>query len=192
MPRVLRNVVMCWGGRADYKRWTSPDGLEKWWDERTNLLAALIPAGSRVLEFGAGRRRLEERLPAGCTYIPSDLVERGPGTVVLDLNRRPLPDLLHLRPEVAIFGGVLEYVRDARGIAQWLASSGVTMSIASFDAFPQRLGWMRRYAELKRRVHHGYMNHLTEEQLLNGFEAAGFTCTRRQRWADQVILQFSR
>ena len=75
-------------------------------------IAKLIPAGSNVIEFGAGRRQLEKFLPAGCTYTPSDLVDRGPGTIVCDLNRPPLPDLRHLRLKVAVFGGVLEYVAD--------------------------------------------------------------------------------
>src|SRR5690348_9570014 len=80
--RLVRNTVMRWSGTADHARWSSPGGLEEWWVERTGILAQLLPAGSRVIEFGAGRRQLEKLLPNGCTYIPSDLVDRGPGTIV--------------------------------------------------------------------------------------------------------------
>jgi len=190
-PRVLRNAVMSLRGRADYKRWASSNGLEAWWEERTQQLAALVPVGSRIIEFGAGRRQLEQLLPADCTYTPSDLVVRGPGTLVLDLNTRPLPALPQI-PEVAVFGGVLEYISDVRGLVQWLADSGVTLCVASFDPAPKELGHIARYRELNRRLYYGYMNHLTEDQLVQAFEAAKFRCVHRQTWTKQVIFQFHR
>ena len=99
-------------GRADYRRWKALQHHEQWWDERTEEMARLIPPGSIIIEFGAGRRQLERFLPPGCKYVPSNLVDRGPGTIVCDLNRLPLPDLRHLCLNVAVFGGVLEYVAD--------------------------------------------------------------------------------
>jgi hypothetical protein len=182
---------MSWSGRADYKRWSSSSGLEAWWDERTQRLAALVPVGSQVIEFGAGRRQLERYLPANCHYTPSDLVDRGTRTLVLDLNTRPLPFLPQL-PGVAVFGGVLEYISDVRGLVQWLAESGVTLCVASFDPVPKELGNIARYRELNRRLYYGYMNHLTEDQLVQTFEAAKFRCVHRQAWTTQVIFQFHR
>ena len=120
LRRILRNFVMRLAGRADYRRWVSPAGHETWWDERTQLIASMIPTGARVIEFGCGRRQLENFLPDECTYVPSDLVERGPGTIVCDLNTRPLPDLGHLALQVAVFGGVLEYVCDVESVIQWV------------------------------------------------------------------------
>ena len=70
-------------------------------------MAELIPKGSVVLEFGAGRRQTEKWLDAGCTYIPSDVVSRGPDTIVLDLNSSTLPDLTSLGIHFVLFGGVL-------------------------------------------------------------------------------------
>jgi hypothetical protein len=145
-----------------------------------------------VIEFGAGRRQLERWLPPGCDYIPSDLVDRGAGTLVCDLNRRPLPDLRRLGPEVAVFGGVLEYIRDVGALARWLAREGITTCVASFDPAPANAGLIARLRERFRRAYWGYMNGLTEERLLDSFEAAGFTCVDRQTWTGQVILRFSR
>ena len=176
--------------RSDYKRWTSARGLEEWWDERTERIARLVPPESRVIEFGAGRRTLEKLLPKGCSYIPSDLVDRGPKTIVCDLNLRPLPNLLHLNCQVAVFGGVLEYVRDVPTLAQWLADMGVQTCVASFDPVPARCGLIGRYRELARRSYFGYMNNLTEADLLRSFEVAGFAATQRQTWNEQVILLF--
>ena len=107
VTRVAKMAMLRTMGRSDYERWANPGNLEEWWESRAQRLARMIPAGTRVIEFGAGRRRLEAFLDPSCTYTASDLVERGPGTFVCDLNRRPLPDLCPLAPQVAVFAGVL-------------------------------------------------------------------------------------
>jgi hypothetical protein len=76
---------------SDRERWADLRNHEVDWDERTRAIARLIPPGSHVIEFGAGRRQLESRLPEDCSYSASDLVDRGLGTLLCDLNRRPLP-----------------------------------------------------------------------------------------------------
>ena len=156
--RVARNVARRLQKRADYRRWTSPDGLQHWWDERTQLIATMVPPGTRVIEFGCGRRVLEHNLPRGCTYVPSDIVERGPDTVVCDLNASRLPDLRHLGLQVAVFSGVLEYVADVGAVARWLAGLGIQTCIASYDAWPTDLGLVGSFRERARRVQNGYMS----------------------------------
>jgi hypothetical protein len=190
IARVLKNASRQVLGLSDYKRWKSPQGLEAWWDERTRAIAGLVPAGSRVIEFGAGRRQLEKFLPGACTYTPSDLVDRGQGTIICDLNERPLPSLSRIAPEVGVFSGVIEYLRDVPGVAQWLANEGVKTCVVSFDPVPSDLGIMDRYRELSRRRYWGYMNNLTEEDLLRTFGFAGFACMHRQTWTSQIILVF--
>lgn len=41
--------------RSDYKTWCNARNLDPEWDERSMLLVALVPAGSSVIDFGAGR-----------------------------------------------------------------------------------------------------------------------------------------
>jgi len=48
------------------------------WDKRTRAIADLIPPGSHVVEFGAGRCQLRNWLPIDCTYVPSDIVSADP------------------------------------------------------------------------------------------------------------------
>jgi hypothetical protein len=187
---VLRNSVQTRLGHADYKRWSSTQGLEEWWEERTRVIASLVPPGSRVIEFGAGRRQLEKHLSAGCSYIPSDLVDRGPGTIVCDLNKRPLPDLGDIRPSVAVFGGVLEYILDVTSLAAWLESTGVATCIVSFDAFPSHLDIRGRARERLRRRYFGYMNNMTEQMLLDAFQAARLKCVEKRTWTTQGIYRF--
>ena len=190
--RVSRNALMWCAGRPDYSRWSSSQGLEAWWDERTKMLAGLVSPGTRVIEFGAGRRQLETFLPPDCSYIPSDLVDRGPGTLVCDLNHRPLPSLSTLAPEVAVFGGVLEYIRDVPALATWLGETGVRTCVVSFDPVPARLGRIARYRELTRRTYFGYMNALTEEELIQSFVTAGYGLAEKTSWTTQVLIRFEK
>jgi hypothetical protein len=190
--RLVRNAVRLAFGRADYSRWESPGGLEEWWDERTQMLAELVPPGTRVIEFGAGRRQLERFLDPGCSYIPSDLSDRGPGTLVCDLNRQPLPDLKSLAPQVAVFGGVLEYLKDVPAIVHWLVRSGVQTCVLSFDAVPTDLTMEERLRELRRRLKNGYMNTLTKAELEKIFRQAGMLCVEERRWTHQSLYRFTR
>lgn len=191
IPRLVRNAVRAALGKADYERWNAPGGLEEWWDERTQLVAAMVPAPSTVIEFGAGRRALERFLPPTCAYIPSDLSDRGPGTLVCDLNVRPLPDLRPLAPDVAVFSGVLEYIKDVDAIVAWLTENGIRTCVLSFDAFPSALNWAARVRERRRRTYYGYMNNLTEPELKRIFQDRGLVCVEERRWTHQGLYRFT-
>jgi hypothetical protein len=189
-PRITKSLVRKSLCRSDYKRWTDPHSLEEWWDSRTEQVASLIPGGTRVIEFGAGRRQLEKLLDKDCSYIPSDLADRGPGTLILDLNHRPLPDLRHLEADIAVFAGVLEYIRDVEFMVNWL-SRQVSLCIASY-AYVQPTGNIfKRLRDRLDRAYYGYMNGYTEEQLVHLFEKYGFNCTTRETWTNQRIFVFT-
>src|ERR1044071_1990175 len=110
--RITKNAGRKLLGRSDYNRWSNTENLESWWGARTEKIVGFIRPGARVVEFGAGSRHLEKLLDKSCVYFASDLVNRGSGTIVCDLNKRPLPDLTELSADVAVFSGVLEYIRD--------------------------------------------------------------------------------
>src|ERR1044072_6598742 len=93
---LAKTTVLTLFRRSDYRRWKNLYNYLAWWASRIEKMARLIPEGNRVIEFGAGHQQLKSQLPQNCTYIPSDLVDRGPGTVICDLNKRPLPDLRYL------------------------------------------------------------------------------------------------
>jgi hypothetical protein len=151
------------------------------WEERTELIARIVPKHSRVIEFGAGKRQLESYLDPTCSYFPSDLVDRGGNTIVLDLNSRPLPDLRHLKLDVAVFAGVLEYISDLDSVVRWL-SYQVTMCIASYGCAhtpPRTIG---RFKETIRRTGAGWINTFTEDALVRTFGAGGFILTETHVW----------
>lgn len=181
--------------RTHDRRWRSLNNFEPDWDERTRLIAGLVPPGTRVLEFGAGRRQLERYLPPDCTYIPSDLVQRGRRTLVCDLNRRPLPRLAAIRPEVAVFGGVMEYVADVPSVIQWICRS-VSTCIASYECVPDTAGTQAPIGVRIQRARMGWMSDHTEPQLHAFFREVGFACTGKTIWqtagGDEPIFVFSR
>lgn len=161
-----------------------------YWEPRTVVLAEFIDSGSRVLEFGAGQGYLKKHLPANCVYIASDLRDRGEGTIICDLNARPLPDLNYLNADVAVFSGVLEYMLDLPTIINWLGEIGAKSCVASYEYVPEKLTGLRRLRDNLRRSRFGYMNNLTEKELLFVFERNGFLCEKKKSWTTQNIYRF--
>ena len=189
--RVARNVVNCLRRQSDYRRWTDINNYEQWWDSRTQKIARFIPPNSRVIEFGAGRRQLEKLLDPTCSYVPSDLTDRGPGTLVCDLNRRPFPDLSHLNVDTAVFGGVLEYLQDLESLVEWLAQH-VSLCVVSYACAPPRDGMFRLLRSSFDRYYYGYMNAYEEDQLIDIFRKGGFHCVARDLWTSQRLFLFGK
>lgn len=187
--KVGRNLVHRMLHRSDYARWRNLENYEAWWDRRTEKIARLIPPASRVIEFGAGRRQLEILLDASCTYLPSDLCDRGPGTFVVDLNWRPLPSLGQVNVDTAVFGGVLEYIHDVESLVEWLAEQ-VAACVASYACVPPRRRFGQRFLNSFDRFYYGYMNSYSEQEIVDIFRRAGFRCIARDPWDSQRVFLF--
>ena len=168
-------------GQTDFARWIDTSTFDAEWEERTQLISRVVPKHTRVIEFGAGKRQLESYLDPTCTYFPSDLVARAGNTIVLDLNSRPLPDLSHLKLDVAVFAGVLEYISDLDSVVLWL-SRQVAMCIASYGCAHTRPRTIGRYKETIRRTAAGWINTFTEEALVRTFRTGGFIVTETHDW----------
>jgi len=195
LPLITRSLLCRFLGHSDVRRWSHGEEFLPEWEDRTRRLARLVPPGSHVLEFGAGRRTLEKYLPPGCRYVPSDLVSRGPDTFVCDLNRRPLPDLAGLAVDTAVFGGVLEYVRDLPELVNWL-SAYIDRCVASYEcAQPQSTAWQRlRQDVLRSRA--GWVNTFQEEELVSLFQTRGLRLVHRDVWhthdGDEPVFVFQK
>ena len=168
-------------GKTDFARWIDTSNYDAEWEERIQLISRVVPKHTRVIEFGAGKRQLESYLDPTCTYFPSDLVARGGNTIVLDLNSRPLPDLSHLKLDVAVFAGVLEYISDLDSVVPWL-SHQVAMCVASYGCAHTRPRTIGRFKETIRRTGAGWINTFTEDALVQTFGAGGFILTETHDW----------
>jgi hypothetical protein len=153
------------------------------------MAAALVPNHSRVVEFGAGNRVLERYLDPSCTYTPSDIVERGPGTIVCDLNQRPLPNLGGY--DVAVFMGVLEYLRDVPSVLDWLARQ-FDVCVLSYACADSTEHPLRGIAQSVGRLQHGWMNNYRDEELRSLFRERGYDCRSEDSWEDQRLYVYSR
>jgi hypothetical protein len=180
-------------GRSDLPRWSDPLSFDADWDARAQLAAALIPREARVVEFGAGLRQLERYLAPTVSYIPSDIVDRGPGTLILDLNARPLPPLSG--SDTCVFCGVLEYIVNIPDVVEWL-SQWASLCIASYNCAVSSPGTLSRVAEVAKRARSGWVNTLTERDLSDQFAAVGFDLIDRRLWYDageqEPILVFGK
>ena len=177
--------------KTDHRRWADPRSLHANWEPRTKRVAALVPKNSRVIEFGAGNRILERYLDPSCTYVPSDIVDRGPGTIVCDLNRRPLPHLGANAYDVAVLIGVLEYLRDVPSALDWLTKYVTVCVLACAPA--KANGYSpRAILETVGRLRHGWMNNYREEELRSLFRERGFELVQEEDWEEQRLFVFSR
>jgi len=148
------------------------------WAERTRILASYIPVGASVLEFGAWTMELKRHLPPLCTYTPSDLFYRGKGTIVCDLNGPELP--IFPKHDVAVFGGVLEYVEDCERLFSHL-STCVDVILASYAASSGGDCVFRRDCQ--------WVNSYTLYELMAMLHRAGFKrSVELTRWKGQPIV----
>ena len=175
---LLRGVF----GPSDLGRWSNASNLLPMWNSRTIQMAALIPAGSRVLDVGAGAMVLKDHLPERCLYTPADLVARSPDTLVWDLNSNDWPDLPGA--DVVFLSGVLEYVVDLERLLHRLYR-GSTFIVASYALYP---GGGRR-GRLRRRSR-GWVNDYSQDALLSLFLHHGFHCEHMEAWYDQGLFRF--
>ncbi len=182
MRQAIRTSLRRLRGGADYGRWGNPSSLSPDWDSRTEQIARLIPPGATVLEFGAGRMALRDHLPAGCKYTPSDLVNRGDGTIVCDLNAQELP--LFPPHDVAVFSGVLEYVNDVSCLITHICKS-VNIIIASYAVRERVSGTVMRRSQ-------GWVNDYGSDEFEEVFARSGFRCNRVEGWQSQKIYRFVR
>ncbi len=157
---------------TDYTRWSDPRNLEAAWELRSVRAADYLGAGSKVVDLGCGAMSLERHLPAGCQYVPSDLVARDARTRVCDLNRGELPSN-DLGPGTTVtMLGVLEYLYDPAAVLAALARSGssllLTYCCAEDTTHLDRgaLGWVNRF---------------TRAEITALLQAGGFSVTRQDR-----------
>jgi hypothetical protein len=159
---------------SDRERWKDLHNHDVDWDARTRAIASLVPPGSHVIEFGAGRRQLQRWLPGDCSYTPSDIVDRGSGTLLCDLNRRPLPTLGRKAPQqIAVFSGVIEYVVDLPSVLAWLAPQ-VDQIITSYNCAPPSDTAAKRLRVTAARLSAGWVNDFTQAEIIARFSDAEF------------------
>jgi hypothetical protein len=125
---------------------------------------------------------LRKHLPKGCRYTPSDLVDRGGGTIVCDLNS---PNLPAFAPhDVAVFSGVLEYSNDISYLVKHISQT-FNLIVASYCDLEQFPGRAARRSQ-------GWVNDHTSDEFQGIFCQAGFRCDHVESWHRQKLYRFVR
>jgi hypothetical protein len=144
--------------------------------DRNKRIAELIELGYSVLDIGAGKMELKGFIN-GCTYQPVDFIKRCEDTIVCDLNG--VVDLPAC--DVAVFSGVLEYIKN---IPHVLGKLNAKIVIASYMVFDMN-------ASLENRRFNGWVNDLTEDEIVKLFSFCGFKLEQCETLGTQVIFKFS-
>lgn len=178
--KYIKAILSIPAKKSDIKRWGNKMSLHVAWDERTIMIAKLIPDNSSVLEFGAGRLILPKHLKQNCQYQPSDIVNRGGNTIICDLNT-DFPELDQVYSHI-VFSGVLEYINNLQDLLTHLKRSGenIVASYATIDRIPDYV--TRRQS--------GWVNHYCDESLRELFARNGFEKTYSTTWNNQSIYIF--
>jgi hypothetical protein len=162
------------------KRWLDDSSLDESWDERPRLMARGIGPGNRVVDLGAGAQALRSDLPAGCTYVPVDVVRRTPDTIVCDLNRGDLP---RLTADYLIASGVIEYITDVDRLIKWMTSVAPNVVI-SYEAADGQTRYHRRRS--------GWVNDYTNSEVRELLCRNGLAIVESASWRRQTIYWLER
>jgi hypothetical protein len=138
-------------------------GITDRWPGRARSVAQLVPAGSSVIDLGAGAQGLRLQLPRDCTYTPVDLPE-------FDMNRGRWPDG---RYDVAIMAGVLEYARWPGAAFRHLHALA-PMAIIT-------------YSHGGRRRDPAWVNDLTADEIVVLAAKAGFSAMAAGSWKTEHV-----
>jgi hypothetical protein len=141
------------------KLWSKPEEFDETWKRRISVMASHIKIPGRVADFGCGMMWLEGILPTANSYVPVDYIRRDDRTIVLDLNRDPLPAF---NAEVAFLSGVLEYVNDVEAFARSLSSAGFRQIIFSYCT-------LEHFGDLRKRAELNWVSHKSIFELLHIF-----------------------
>jgi hypothetical protein len=132
------------------------------WALRARRAAALLGTQRAVADIGCGLMTLEQFLSPGTRYIPVDVVKRDARTIVVDLNRQPLPVL---DADALVGLGLLEYIYDVPGLLSRIAAASGT---AVFSYNP-----IETVSDRGVRTGHAWVNHFGLAELESMFVQGG-------------------
>jgi hypothetical protein len=142
--------------------WKKQEFFDERWKARIEDMQRFIQPGQSVLDIGCGKMWLKDMLPAGCRYFGCDYQDRGPGTLICDLNKKEFPAE---KTDITFISGCLEYVEDVGWFLSKVAEAAPRCVIAYCIMTPE--------SDPAKRKKNAWMNHLTELDLDAAFAKVG-------------------
>lgn len=153
---------------ADRQKWGAAVNYKADWAARSALAAPYVPNGARVFEIGAGVGTFRGLVADRCHYTGADLQPIDERTLVLDIEKDPIPS----GPwDVIVMLGVLEYLHDPKAVL--IKIGDAARSIVLSYCIP------RDSNPLPQRRARGWMNALSEQDLINAMVAEGLSLRAR-------------
>lgn len=109
--------------------WASSLEFDESWKKRISVMASYIDSPGVVADFGCGLMWLEQFLKPENNYIPIDYIRRDERTIVVDLNKEPIPKT---NANIAFLSGVLEYIKEPVQFVNQLTNIGFSQIILSY------------------------------------------------------------
>jgi hypothetical protein len=182
-PSVLWRALRTSSRNTDYNRWKKNITTKPPWDERNKAIAALIPAGSRVIDVGAGSQSLKMHLGEACDYQPCDLIQSSPDCLLCDFNRNVYP-VVQCQYDYVIVSGVLEYIEQPREFIGRIVRYG-HFTLLSYKP------WDGRASGKLRRLSEGWVSHLRESDLETIFAELSIDFSRATTWQGHIIYHLN-
>jgi len=165
--RLCRAALVTLLVRTHVRRWQKvAQGGRPPWDERNELIAGFIPAGSSVLDIGSGAQTLKQHLKPGCKYQPCDVVQSSPDVIFCDFNAGIYPEIKQ-PSDYVVCSGVFEYIRQPEEFLRRIPLLGKSV-ILSYYPFPPGGSKLERLGN-------NWVNHFTSDELENLFAKAGLS-----------------
>jgi SAM-dependent methyltransferase len=168
---------------AKKRQWKDLEYFDSAWKDRIQLMAGYIPGHSgTILDIGCGKMWLKEYLPAGCAYYGLDYIYRGLDSHVFDLNKHEFPVASF---DITFVSGCLEYITDYKWLISKISDQSAIciLSYCTFDIFNSH----------EKRTALGWVNHLTELELINVFNTNKMYATAKDKTStSNTIYVFSK
>lgn len=177
---LIKTVLWSFGKKSDKVRWQKKENLYTSWEGRSQLMAEWIPENTSVMEFGCGNMHLQKYLPKNCKYTPSDIVKRDQNTIVIDLNKHPLPNIS--AHDIFFFSGVLEYVYDVENLIKIL-SKKCRWLILSYTPCQSK-----SRNEVMWRRSEGWVNDYSLAEFMELLSQNGFHLIKQTKWKQQSLF----
>ena len=178
---ALRRLLGIGTATKQARSWRDVERFPEAWSGRIQVMAEHVTPGSSVADMGCGPMRLR-RYIRDCAYIPVDYCDRGPGTVICDFNKDTFPAL---EVDCIFVSGCLEYVDLPEEFIKNISNScrRCVISYCSVDYS----------ADIESRAHAGWVNHLTEQELITLFRVRGMELVHRSIYGtENSIFVFKR
>lgn len=142
------------------RSWKSVERFDDRWRGRIKQMSGFISKNdTSVVDLGCGPMWLKDYLEADVTYTGVDYKNRGPNTIICDLNKDCLPELYS---DVYFISGCLEYIHSPSHLVQEMSRQTLNRCIISYCS-------VNHFSDQRLRRKKGWVNHLTEEQLIDLF-----------------------